>query len=52
VLFLSAHAQDAAKIQGLGLGAADYLTKPFRAAELVARVAAALERLRPPSPAA
>ncbi len=45
VLILSAIADVATKVQCLRLGAADYLTKPFSSAELVARVQA---RLRTP----
>ena len=43
-LFLSARDADADRLFGLGLGADDYLTKPFRVAELRARVAAHLRR--------
>ncbi len=43
-LFLSARDADADRLFGLGLGADDYLTKPFRIAELRARVAAHLRR--------
>ena len=38
VILLSARAGEEAKIEGLVLGADDYLVKPFRARELVARV--------------
>jgi len=38
VLLLSARAGEEAKVEGLGAGADDYLTKPFAARELVARV--------------
>lgn len=44
VLFLTARDQDMDKVLGLGLGADDYLTKPFSMAELVARIAALLRR--------
>ena len=43
-LFLSARDADADRLFGLGLGADDYLTKPFRVSELRARVAAHLRR--------
>jgi PAS domain S-box-containing protein len=48
VVLLSARAGEEAKIQGLGVGADDYLIKPFAARELLARVSAhlALARLR------
>jgi len=44
VLILSAKGQEAAKVEGLSLGADDYVTKPFGLAELLARVHAALRR--------
>lgn len=52
VLMLTARAQEAARVEGLERGADDYLTKPFSAAELVARVRALLRRVRPPERAA
>ncbi|MBP1930959.1 response regulator transcription factor [Ammoniphilus resinae] len=42
VLLVSARAEEIYKIKGLGLGADDYITKPFSSAELVARVQAHL----------
>ncbi|MFA5550415.1 MAG: response regulator transcription factor [Trueperaceae bacterium] len=48
VLMLTARAQEAARVEGLERGADDYLTKPFSAAELVARVRALIRRVRPP----
>ena len=44
VLFLSARTDEPAVLEGLGVGADDYLCKPFRVAELRARVAAHLRR--------
>jgi two-component system, OmpR family, response regulator VicR len=44
VLMLSARTSDIDKILGLGLGADDYVTKPFSPGELVARVKAHLRR--------
>ena len=44
VLMVSAKKDDIDKIRGLGLGADDYITKPFSPSELVARVKAHLTR--------
>jgi len=44
VVFLSARGETADKVRGLRLGADDYLTKPFDAQELVARVDAVIRR--------
>lgn len=44
VLFLSARDEDEAKLRGLGLGADDYITKPFLPKELVLRLGAVLRR--------
>lgn len=44
VIFLTARGDDMDKILGLGIGADDYLVKPFSMAELVARVGAQLRR--------
>jgi DNA-binding response OmpR family regulator len=44
ILFVSAKKDEIDKIRGLGLGADDYITKPFSPSELVARVKAHLER--------
>lgn len=44
ILMVSAKKDDIDKIKGLGLGADDYLTKPFSPSELVARVKAHMSR--------
>ena len=44
VILVSAKKDDIDKIRGLGLGADDYMTKPFSPSELVARVKAHLAR--------
>jgi DNA-binding response OmpR family regulator len=44
VIIVSARSQRADKIKGLGLGADDYVTKPFDFEELVARIHAVLRR--------
>jgi len=46
VILLSARAGEDARIEGLDAGADDYLTKPFAARELVARINANLEMVR------
>lgn len=46
VVVVSARGEDVDKIRGLGLGADDYVAKPFSPAELVARVKAHLARFR------
>ena len=45
VLMLTARADEADVLVGLGVGADDYLTKPFRMRELVARIGALLRRV-------
>jgi two-component system alkaline phosphatase synthesis response regulator PhoP len=45
VIMLTAKADEADKVIGLGMGADDYVTKPFSPRELVARTKAALRRL-------
>ena len=51
VIMLTAKVAENDRVQGLDIGADDYITKPFSPRELVARVAAILrrssERLRP-----
>jgi DNA-binding response OmpR family regulator len=44
VIIISARGQDRDKVQGLELGADDYLTKPFGLSELLARIRAVLRR--------
>ena len=44
VMMLTARTEDTDKINGLAIGADDYLTKPFNPLELVARVKAQLRR--------
>jgi DNA-binding response OmpR family regulator len=44
ILMVSAKKEDIDKIRGLGLGADDYITKPFSPSELVARVKSHLSR--------
>lgn len=44
ILMVSAKKEDIDKIRGLGLGADDYMTKPFSPSELVARVKAHISR--------
>ncbi|MBU3114561.1 response regulator transcription factor [Clostridium lacusfryxellense] len=44
ILMVSAKKEDIDKIRGLGLGADDYVTKPFSPGELVARVKAHISR--------
>ena len=44
VIFLSARDEDTARLRGLGLGADDYITKPFLPQELLLRIGAVLRR--------
>ena len=46
ILFLSARGQVEDRIEGLGLGADDYLAKPFHIQELVLRIKAILRRVQ------
>ena len=51
IIFLTARAAENDRVQGLEVGADDYITKPFATRELVARVKAVLRRFeRPTSP--
>jgi DNA-binding response OmpR family regulator len=44
ILMVTARTEDVEKVRGLGLGADDYITKPFSLAELVARVKSHIAR--------
>ena len=44
VLFLTASQDEASVVTGLTMGADDYITKPFRPRELIARIRAALRK--------
>lgn len=44
VIFLTASGDEASVVTGLNMGADDYITKPFRPRELVARIQAALRK--------
>ena len=45
ILFLSARDEDADRLRGLGLGADDYITKPFLPQELLLRLRSVLRRV-------
>lgn len=51
VIFLTASGDEASVVTGLNMGADDYITKPFRPRELIARIGTALRKIGP-SPAA
>ena len=50
IIMLTARAQESDKVLGLGLGADDYVTKPFSPLELCARIKAVLRRTTPNQP--
>ncbi len=50
VIFLSARGEVVDKVRGLSCGAADYVTKPWNAAELLARIDAVLQQARSARP--
>jgi two-component system response regulator RegX3 len=50
VIMLTARGEEMDRIVGLELGADDYVSKPFSAAELVARIRAVLRRTAAPAP--
>ena len=50
IIMLTARAQETEKVLGLGLGADDYVTKPFSPLELCARIKAVLRRAAPDLP--
>ena len=49
IIMVTALATDVDRIQGLDIGADDYVTKPFNSRELVARIRALLRRARAPT---
>jgi len=51
IIVLSARGAEGDKVRALDVGADDYMTKPFGAEELLARIRAALRRSDAPSPA-
>jgi len=52
ILFLTARTDEQSVLTGLGIGADDYLTKPFGTEELLARIRAAVRHTRTPEGAA
>ncbi|MDD3429645.1 MAG: response regulator transcription factor [Oscillospiraceae bacterium] len=50
IIMLSAKAQESDKINGLAIGADDYMTKPFSVSELMARVEALCRRVNRAAP--
>lgn len=51
ILMITARGEQESKLKGFGLGADDYVTKPFNVEELAARVKAILQRTKPPAEA-
>lgn len=49
IIILSVREDESDKIEALDAGADDYLTKPFRAGEMLARLRAVMRRLSPPA---
>lgn len=47
ILMLTARSEEVDRVQGLDLGADDYVTKPFSVPELLARIRAILRRVQP-----
>lgn len=50
IIMLTARSDDTDKVQSLGIGADDYITKPFSPNEMVARIKAVLRRTAPNLP--
>lgn len=50
IILLTARSDETDKVQGLGIGADDYITKPFSPVEMVARIKAVLRRVAPNLP--
>jgi DNA-binding response OmpR family regulator len=50
VILLTARSDEVDRIQGLDVGADDYVVKPFSPRELVARIQSVLRRVAPPEP--
>ena len=47
IIMLTERGEEADKVRGLGVGADDYMTKPFSVPELLARIRALLRRVQP-----
>jgi two-component system, OmpR family, response regulator VicR len=52
IIIVSARSQGEDKVRGFGVGADDYVTKPFDVKELLARIRRTLRRAEPPPPPA